>query len=393
MLVIVGVVAIIIVGFRQFSWNPIPHDLLIGLALVGTLVRHHTVRPQLFSLLLFAAMLLALTAFDRGRRRAVLALPVLFALWANFHGGFLVGLGVLAAWLSVRLLQNPRSWPTYLATGLAALAATLLNPYGPGLWRFLWDTVDFGRPMISDWQPVWAAAAGQVKLGWTLITLTAAAALWRGRRRVEHAAWLVTLLLAVATLRVNRIDAFYAIAVVMLLGPLFARQLPRPVAPAMRPWAWAACAAVTVIGLFLFERRASCLDLVKHPEAEATDFLAARSGRVLTYFDWGEYALWHLAPAIRVSMDGRRETVYSDGLVDAHMRLYRNEPGATALVASLQPDLIWLPRQFEVIKTLESEGWKPLFSGPVSVVLARDATQGVTQVDVASSAPRCFPDR
>jgi hypothetical protein len=92
-------------------------------------------------------------------------------------------------------------------------------------------------------------------------------------------------------------------------------------------------------------------------------------------------------------MDGRRETVYSDGLVDAHMRLYRNEPGATALVASLQPDLIWLPRQFEVIKTLESEGWKPLFSGPVSVVLARDATQGVTQVDVASSAPRCFPDR
>ena len=35
-------------------------------------------------------------------------------------------------------------------------------------------------------------------------------------------------------------------------------------------------------------------------------------GNVAVPFDWGEYVLWHLGPAIKVSIDGRRETIYSD---------------------------------------------------------------------------------
>jgi hypothetical protein len=35
------------------------------------------------------------------------------------------------------------------------------------------------------------------------------------------------------------------------------------------------------------------------------------SGNLATEFSWGEYVLWHLGPAIKVSIDGRRETVYS----------------------------------------------------------------------------------
>ena len=390
MLVLVGVIACISVRFRQFSWSPVPHDLLIGLVLLGTLPRYHPIRPQLFSLLLFAAMLLALVMFDRGRRRALIAVPVIFAMWANLHGGFLVGLGVLAGWLGVRLLQAPRLWLTFVATGLAALAATLLTPYGVGLWQFLWETVGFGRPVIQDWQPVWAAG-GQVKLGWSLVTLTAAAALWRARGRVDPAALVISVLLGVAALRVSRIDAFYTIAVVMLLGPVFVRRSAPLPAPAMRPWAWGAGAAVVAIGLIASEGRASCIQLLDYPEPEATAFLGTRDGRVLTFFDWGQYAIWHLAPGIQVSMDGRRETVYSEELVDAHLRLYRNEPGATELVERLQPDLIWLPRHLAVIKTLEKERWTPVFSGPVSVVLARGANPALPPL-AAASGMRCFPD-
>ena len=38
------------------------------------------------------------------------------------------------------------------AAGVAAVLATLLNPYGVGLWQFLWDTVGFARPDIVEWQ-------------------------------------------------------------------------------------------------------------------------------------------------------------------------------------------------------------------------------------------------
>ena len=35
-------------------------------------------------------------------------------------------------------------------------------------------------------------------------------------------------------------------------------------------------------------------------------------GNMAVPFDWGEYVLWHLGPEVKVSMDGRRETIYSD---------------------------------------------------------------------------------
>ena len=35
-------------------------------------------------------------------------------------------------------------------------------------------------------------------------------------------------------------------------------------------------------------------------------------GNMAVPFDWGEYVIWHLGPGIKVSVDGRRETVYSE---------------------------------------------------------------------------------
>ena len=48
--------------------------------------------------------------------------------------------------------------------------------------------------------------------------------------------------------------------------------------------------------------------------ARAVAFLRASGirGNMAVPFDWGEYVLWHLGPGVKVSIDGRRETVYSD---------------------------------------------------------------------------------
>src|SRR3970040_2365291 len=35
-------------------------------------------------------------------------------------------------------------------------------------------------------------------------------------------------------------------------------------------------------------------------------------GNLAIEFNWGEYAIWHLSPRFKVSLDGRRETIYSD---------------------------------------------------------------------------------
>src|SRR5215213_2792351 len=67
-------------------------------------------RPQLFSMLLFAAELYLLEV-ARTRPRVALAIPLLMVLWANLHGAFVVGV------------------TRYVLVTVASLAVLLVNPW------------------------------------------------------------------------------------------------------------------------------------------------------------------------------------------------------------------------------------------------------------------------
>ena len=91
-------------------------------------------------------------------------------------------------------------------------------------------------------------------------------------------------------------------------------------------------------------------------------------GRMLTWFSWGEYAIWHWGrEGILVSMDGRRETVYSNAAVADHLRFYFQPDARHAIVEKLRPDYIWLPAHLKVIEGLRNDGWRPIYSGDRSV--------------------------
>ena len=111
---------------------------------------------------------------DAGIGRSALWLPPLFALWANTHGAWVLAGGVLAVWASGRLVESPTDSArrTLYAACVAAAAATLANPHGTGLWRFLLETVRFERADISEWHAVatdsgmlgvWLATGGAPK--------------------------------------------------------------------------------------------------------------------------------------------------------------------------------------------------------------------------------------
>ena len=75
------------------------------LALGGILPRAQQVRPQLFSVVFFSALVLLLRRAEK--RPAVLWLaPPLLACWANLHGGWLVGCGTLVLWCTARYLDH-----------------------------------------------------------------------------------------------------------------------------------------------------------------------------------------------------------------------------------------------------------------------------------------------
>jgi hypothetical protein len=256
--------------------------------------------------------------------------------------------------------------------------------------------VRFDRVEITDWQPAWES--WELLLLWSLSAATAAVVLLRRRAEVRRADLAIVIALGLASLKVVRIDAFFAIAVVMLLGPHigYLHDPPRFWKPALWTRGAAALAVAVSLGIgwltFSVRHQFSCLpmDVGWEPEREAGAFIGANhlTGRLLTWFDWGEYAIWHFGPALKVSMDGRRETVYSGGSLAEHFGLYHEPKAYFHVLERMSPDYAWLPRELALAGELQSRGWSPIFTGPKSVVLS---TRAGSYASPLVSGPACFP--
>ena len=109
-------------------------------------------RPQLFAIALFAA-LLWLIAVRWWRPWAYLLMPVVVVLWANVHGSFVLAPLVLG-YAFLEDVVAGREWGRALLVLLVGTAATLLNPFGLGAWAYAasigTDPVISGA--VSEWQ-------------------------------------------------------------------------------------------------------------------------------------------------------------------------------------------------------------------------------------------------
>jgi hypothetical protein len=384
------------------------HLALIA-GIICTFPRMQSVRPQLFSLLAFAMLLRLMLHADAGGRRLLWAAPVLMAVWANLHGGWIVGLGTFCIWAIFALAERGRDTGAraeLVVITIATMMASLVNPYRASLWMFLQETVGLGRPDIVEWLPIFRVSAGLVAL-WSITALLAAASLARARWRVRPGYLAIVVVLALGSLRVNRLDAFFNLGVLMLLAPQIVQLLRRrdrselsersgkPLDPRFVPVAIAAMLMVVMTAGVNTAANMACVQTRGWwvPESRAIDFfrLNGLRGRLVTAFDWGETAIWHLAPAIRVSIDGRRETVYGRSIISAHSRFYRNENDGWRYAEQLGADYVWLPRAFPVVKALERRGWRRIFDGESSVVLTRKQLAGILQPTAADSNA-CFPE-
>ena len=379
-------------------------DLVCALAVILTIEQAHNVRPQLFSLLFFSAMLACLVAMAE-RPRALALLPPLFAVWANFHGGWIVGGAALLLWTAGLAFAPRPNWrliAACAAAGAAALLATLANPHGIGLHEFLGATVGLGRADIVEWQPVYMVSRNILAL-WLLAAAIAIAGILRSARSPSAAARLIVVVaLGALSFRVNRLLAFFGLATLFLYGgalaTLFARGVSQTRAPRRSGAAVAVAVALALIAGAgtLVIKQASCLtiDPRSTPEAGAVQFFRSHAsrGRLLVWFDWGEYALWHLSPDLLVSIDGRRETVYSAGLQERHLRFYFDAPGGAALPDELRADYVWIPATIPAAAKLVSEGWSEVYRSERSAIFARAALPPGPVAQLGTTpGRRCFP--
>jgi hypothetical protein len=93
-------------------------------------------RPQMFSVLLFAVEVYLLEG-ARTCPGIALAIPLLMPLWANLHGAFAVGLGLLAIEAITAVWRRDRQVVLrFLAVGVLSLIGLLANPWGAGVLAY-----------------------------------------------------------------------------------------------------------------------------------------------------------------------------------------------------------------------------------------------------------------
>ena len=174
---------------------------LFILAITGCFGRYD-VRPELFTAL-FLTILLAFLIGRNERPQATWSwretgIVAMFALWANLHGAFVMGIGVLGLaalgdCLQDRCDRRARLLWTLLA---ACCAVSLINPYGLQLFSALRQVNSFTFSAIDEWKPFWAPPPLEMQSVASVGVLTLTAFMvWLAapRRRLAHGLWLLAL--------------------------------------------------------------------------------------------------------------------------------------------------------------------------------------------------------
>jgi hypothetical protein len=292
--------------------------LVAGAVLAGYAVSAaaFSVRPQLFSLLLFATELYLLEV-ARTRPWVALTIPLLMPVWANLHGAFVVGIGLLVIEALAAAWRRDRAGALrYLLVTVAGIAGLLVNPWGVRVLGYAVSlpTSPVVTAIVSEWGPtnprhltgmlalgamgllvvalVRAPAPGQVPEQLLRMAVLGGLAMWA----VRGAAW-------------------FGLALPVALCALARERPPRPAAadrgtPAVSAvvlvvLAVALVASAPPLGRTLFGPRP---EMTFAPVA-AADWLAAnpQPGRMLNFQPWGSYLELRLGPEVQVAFDSRVE--------------------------------------------------------------------------------------
>lgn len=361
---------------------------LVAQALMGIIPTTLSFRPHLWTVLGLSALLAALEA------GAFIWIPALFVAWANLHGGWIVGLGVLGLWSVGRTIDARRLHPRFAAVTLVAGLATIATPYGWRLWHFLATTIPGGRA-ITEWLPLWAQDDPSHGLLWSISVAAVGVSVVYRPSRWTWAAGLPIVALGVSGLFVDRLAPLFALATCSSLATVWHIDAKGTALDLLTGRPAARLRDAVVVAMVVVTFLAPATICLPHDSTWGPDLVAASAlrqavpGRLVLPFGWGEYAIWHFGPGLRVSIDGRRETVYSPRVLDLDTAVEIGDPAGLAFLEATQPEYVWLPQTASQTHAwLQSRGYRQDISTPRSIVAVRGDLPALPSGPPASA---CFP--
>jgi Tfp pilus assembly protein PilF len=225
--------------------------LILAIFAVPQIAARTAPRADLFSTILFAALLSVLWRHFRNRTAPLWLIPVCMLIWVNAHPGFIAGLALLAAYVALELLELPfldRRQPAITRLRLAApwliaaLPATLCNRWGWKIYGTIFrqeQVQGVHENLIAEWSHTaisldtlsqalrWRNP--ESSYWWLLAAAIVAVVVAIKRKQFGVAALLVAF--GYLSLRNLRFQALFAVATVILASPFLTGWFKRTEAP------------------------------------------------------------------------------------------------------------------------------------------------------------------
>ena len=351
-------------------------------------------RPQLFSFALFS---LAILLLDYSREKQVrwplYLLPLCMLLWANSHGGVVLGgavlsliaVGYIVEWRMFASRRYDGKW--LLAILAAAMLCTLISPNGITTYLYLFlsqlgegelrsRTSEYASPVA-----MWHEMGEALPFYWGFILL-AVAALPKAIEKSRITPLLVIMFLCGLSLSAFRYIPFF----MLYAAPYVALGLNRLTAPARLPTAPLYIAlivtALLVTGYGVRHGRAfqSGIQTNRFPQG-AVNFMQENglTGKMFNTMNWGGYIIWNLSSKVNVFIDGR---LLDPNRITPYTNVLWMTPGGQRFFEQAAFDLVLVPRgniftgeSYPIINyLLKKPGWQAVYQDGAGYLFARTNT-------------------
>ncbi len=318
------------------------------------------------------------------RRTRWYLLPPMMALWANLHGGFLLGFGVVGLFGGVALLR--RDWAGFKIYSFAAagcLAAVFVNPLGWHIHDGVSATLGhFVQANITEWASYYdnMSLPGCIP-GILYVLLFIALELCdpKGRRIPLEARLLSWLFLGLGLYQFRYMSFFFLFSAVPLALHID-RLLPKRFLNELE--IRKALLAAGLIGAcalpFTFVHMKPAFALPEMISQADADYLKAHfsKSRLLNHWNVGGLLIFRTGGTVPVFVDGRAATAYPDDLLRDYFGLVAWEIDEAAwdhVIAKYRIDaVLWVKAHQQLRRFLvEKRGWKEQYSGDYESVYVK----------------------
>jgi hypothetical protein len=391
---------------RLCGWQGL-RALLLTTVMLITSWAHLSVRPEAFSFLMVAIWFELLVRQQKSQRPgidwpAILPLALINCFWANVNIVFLFGIilpGIYVFCLVVErffpaLKNTPFKWTVPIALFVCVLA-TLINPWGIGLWEYIPFVFGKFNDNINEMQPLsWKTGGNIFFFGFYVLLFLSMRSFWlHGRQKIKESGdfWyrfltFAGIVFSFKNLRAMPIGSLFLFTAIAGMGrpkpfnnellALIDKRVRKAIKPFGLPFA--------LFSLFMVCLGTYCVTFAVPPEIPqssaaftvpygAIQFISEHrpTGNLLNDADFGCVMYWKLKGAPPVFVDPRYN-MFGTAIDADYWNMVLCKEGWQDLLKKYDIRWVFLPPQRELVKRIATDpSWHLLYADKASVIYQR----------------------